>query len=482
MEIARSDGRVVLTGSSIQAPALIGISGRLGVGKTFLVTELWPPDRHTCYYLASRSTPSLIRAEFTHELARWSERSLDMGPPPTWEEIFRTLGDLAKKAPLTVVIDDAQNLIDSDGSFADALVSFWSGHTSTTLPPLTLVLCGVAENELTQTAPGDQPLQTLPIRQIDLQPLDYLAVASLLPGRTVSEILTLYGAFGGMPGYLALVPPDRPVDQVLIDLIIDPEGPVRQKIERLMEQEFTGREESVCPAILSVIATGDTTLDAMSERTGLVTRAVLRALNTLEKLGLVGFERAFQASVKHPWRARILDNAIHFYYRFVHPNRSRLATDPIAGIWKSSIAPQLDDYVGQVFDDVAKQALARHYADWSLDRPVDIGTWVGLDRNGVIYDFDLVASLEGERILTGQVNWSTEPIGIGVHRNLVYDVESLARSGIPWAVAAGAPETSAGQLYVSAGGFTDELLTFAERNAGIHLVTLDDLYRQPADP
>jgi hypothetical protein len=63
-----------------------------------------------------------------------------------------------------------------------------------------------------------------------------------------------------------------------------------------------------------------------------------------------------------------------------------------------------------------------------------------------------------------------------VHRDLLRDLDDLARSGQGWARDALAPDRSAGFLYCSAGGFSAEFQQRAEQAGNVRLVTLADLY------
>lgn len=66
-------------------------------------------------------------------------------------------------------------------------------------------------------------------------------------------------------------------------------------------------------------------------------------------------------SAKAPYRYRIKDHAVRFWYRFVHPNRSRLEL-AAAAVWATQVAPNLDPDTGGVFEDIARAAFRRHHA------------------------------------------------------------------------------------------------------------------------
>lgn len=54
------------------------------------------------------------------------------------------------------------------------------------------------------------------------------------------------------------------------------------------------------------------------------------------------------------------------------------------------------------------------------------GRWEGQDRLGRSIEIDIVAELTNRKMLTGQVKWSSAPIGPGVHYRLMRNVEDIA--------------------------------------------------------
>src|SRR5688572_25532790 len=68
--------------------------GRRRVGKTYLLTHLWGPER-TFYFTASGTSPEINRRVLIEEAALWSGEDLRPEDHPTWRNVFRTLLALA---------------------------------------------------------------------------------------------------------------------------------------------------------------------------------------------------------------------------------------------------------------------------------------------------------------------------------------------------------------------------------------------------
>jgi AAA+ ATPase superfamily predicted ATPase len=325
-------------------------------------------------------------------------------------------------------------------------------------------------------ASGSQPLYGRFALALKLQPFDYFDAARLLPGRTPREAATLYGVLGGLPRYLAAVDPDAPVAAEIARLLLVPTGEVALQVEHVIDQEQGIRNSAEYQAVLAAVAGGATLTSEIAQRAGLDDRAVRRILDVLERLDLIWRERNFDAPAKTPWRYRLADNAVRFWYRFAHTNRSRLAIGEISAVWTERVAPLLDDHMGKIFEVICREAFRRHHATWGLPGAAQWARWEDQDRNRRPIEIDLVARLDDGRILSGEVTWSSRPLGRDIHTHLLRNLEDLARSGQGWAKDALSPTRSAGQIYVAAAGFDDEFRRLAQGRSDIRLFALDDLY------
>lgn len=189
-------------------------------------------------------------------------------------------------------------------------------------------------------------------------------------------------------------------------------------------------------------------------------------------------ERNFGASPRTPWRIRVADPALQFWYRFVHPNRARLERGEAGAVWAEHVEPLLDDYMGwHVFERIVAQGYRRMHRSLRLPGATEWGRWEGRDRNRRDIEVDIVARLDDGRIVTGEVKWSRRPVDSDIHYGLLRDLEDLAASGQGWARDALREDTSAGRVYVSAAGFTDHMRELSDRAGNVQLLDLEDLYR-----
>jgi hypothetical protein len=259
--------------------------------------------------------------------------------------------------------------------------------------------------------------------------------------------------------------------------MLSPNGDVHVQLASLIEQEKGIRDTAEYRAVLTAIAAGRSLTGEIASGAGLGDRlhVVQRALQILESLCLVDRERNFGASERTPWRSRIADNAVRFWHRFVLPNRSRLERGQADAVWKGSVAPYLDTYMGKIFEGIARQAYTRYHEAWKLPADHAWSRWEGQDRNRRSIELDIVTALEDGRMLMGEVKWSSRPIGPEIHAQLTRNVEDLAHSGQKWAHDASRPDGSR-FIYYSAAGFTPAFEALARQDSRIRLITLTDMY------
>lgn len=457
-------------------PQMALLYGRRRVGKTFLLDRAWR-ELQPFYFLAADTTAERNRRDLLRELSLWSGDEIPVEDYPNWRTLFRLLASLAADQPLVVVLDEFQYLMESEEGVVSQLTAIWDREVGNR--DLTLVLCGSEVSTMSKLQAGDSPLYGRLNWMHRLRALDYRDAARFFPGRDERAWAYLYGIVGGVPRYLTALGVDEPPDEAVARTFLSPRGEIHLQMENLIEQERGIREPAAYRAVLDAVARGNTETNEIAQAAGLQDNPIKarRALETLEELELIERERNFGAGNRAAWHNRIADPALRFWYRFVHPNRSRLQSGDPLQVWRESVAPYLDDYMGKVFEELCRQGLRRYGRQWGYADIAEWGRWEGQDRNRRSIEIDLVARLTDKKILVGEVKWSSSPIDIDVHFRLRRNLEDLSISGQGWAKAALSEAESAGFLYVSAAGFTDAFQQRANEDSKIRLVTLEDLYR-----
>jgi uncharacterized protein len=456
-------------------PALGLLFGRRRLGKTFLLDRTWP-DARVFYYLAADTTPGMNRLDLLRDLAEWSGRELEATDYPSWRTVFRLFVELARGEPLIAVLDEFQYLLGGEDDVASQLVAVWDREVRDA--SLTLVLCGSEVSTMSRLREADQPLYGRFDWSHRLRAFDYFDASRMVSERQAREAAVVYGVFGGTPQYLDSIRTGETLTDAACRTMLEPGGPVRVQLENIIEQEKGIRKPAEYRAVLAAVARGRTEKNEIATAAALEGKEdVIRHIqDRLRDLGLVWSERNFGAPPNAPLRYRISDNAVRFWYRFVDPNRSHIELGEALEVWTTKVEPQLDTYMGKIFEGISREGFVRKHEMWNLPGATQWGRWEGQDRNRHPIEIDVVAKLADGSMLTGEVKWSSQPVGPSLHTNLRRDLEALAGSGIAWANAAVPAASGARFMHVSAAGFTDEFRALASGDDRISLIDLSDLY------
>jgi AAA+ ATPase superfamily predicted ATPase len=207
------------------------------------------------------------------------------------------------------------------------------------------------------------------------------------------------------------------------DLVLDPLGVLHDEPESLLLDDL--RDTTQAASILSLIGRGCHRVSEIAGRLGKPATSLGRPLRRLMEMGLVEREVPFGESTRSSRRTlyRIADPLLRFWFRFVEPNRSRLAARQVAAV-QSDVENGMVHHVASVWEDLARAAVPR--------LRVGGGNWgqasrwwgAGLDRRPL--EVDVVAeSAAGDRLLVGEVKWAAPRSAKGIFAELKKKIDRL---------------------------------------------------------
>lgn len=459
------------------SPQLALLTGRRRVGKTFLLAHCWPPAE-AFYFTASRVTPEANRQQLVSDVAAWSGVDLVPADYPSWRTVFDLLLSLHEATPKAIVLDEFQYLAEDDRGLAGVASEFnaaWE-RPRDRQPPL-VVLAGSVIGTLEALASGGAPLYGRFTWQHRLEPFDYWYAAEAAGFTDLRVRAQVYGVFGGTPRYLSAIDSSGSFEHNVQRLLLAKDGEVRTLLETALDQEDGLRDIAKYRTVLRSVAGGATERSEIANRSGLKNDRGLRdKIETLVDLGYLERRDNIDSSPTDAVRYALADSAHRFHQRFIAPNASILERQDPALLWKTKIAPELDQYMGLEFERIARQAYDRHSSTVGLPLVSRWGRWEGADRERASLEIDIVAPLLDDRTLTGSIKWNREPIGPDVHFKHLESLRRAADSGRAWAHSALRPD--APLLYVAAGGFSRAFEAVLEES-GREIIawSLEDLYR-----
>ena len=387
------------------------IYGRRRVGKTTLIRE-FVKDKKAVFFAASESTAS----DNLLSLSRCIGGKSDAPVYRDYESSLTTLFDMAESERLIFVIDEFPYLAEAYRGISSQLQILIDHRKDTS--KLFLILCGSSMSFMENQVLGYQsPLYGRRTAQFKISPFTFFDSLPFFNGFTDSDKAVLYGITGGVPEYLRKINIKKSVKENIIDLFLTSSGHLYEEPSNLIKQEL--REPSTYNVIIEAIAHGASRLNEIATRTGLENSKCGKYLTSLITLGLIRKEHPYGEKTGRRSIYRLDDQMFRFWYRFVFPNVSAVSAGLGAMVYENDIAPQLNAYMGLVFEDICKQWLFEQTKKDALPFFVSsIGRWWGNNpKLRQQEEIDIMAT-RNDYALFAECKWTNSDVGIDVCNDL----------------------------------------------------------------
>ncbi len=444
--------------------------GRRRVGKSELLRHFGEGCRQF-YFEASAGSRRDQLEDLGAELSRFSGRAIYAEQPlSSWRAAFAALSELLEHGQTMIVLDEFQFIARQEPEIGSLLNRFAAEHADN--PDLFLCLSGsdisFFEREVVGYGATTYGRRTGSLR---LLPFPWREIGAFVPGWSVEERIRAWAVFGGVPYYLKEIDSDKPLSEAIRRAILYPDGLLREEPRFLLSQESRLREQATYMSCLRAIAGGDTRLNEIAQRVGRSASDVRAFLEVLEDMGLV--ERRYpvtRASGKKVTYA-IVDPFLRFWFRFIAPRESRLATRRDADRYlEESVLPELDKFVSE-------EAFERVCQGWLGEErdAAKVGRWWGSIRrreNGQLrsraYEADVVTIDFGGRVdALGSCKWPQAGNDQHLHEAGELDKLETIRQEL---------EAPSAQLYFfDRVGFSPRLRELASERDDVHLVLAGEL-------
>ncbi len=403
------------------------VYGRRRVGKTRLLLE-WAERHDGLYTVADQSTPDQQRRYFAEAVAQRLGNFAEV-EYRDWRSLFSRLAREAKLAgwrgPL--ILDELPYLALASPELPSVLQR-WIDHEARDAR-LTVAIAGSSQRMMQGLVlAGNAPLYGRAREILDLQPLSPRHLPEAFPSGNASSWIDLYTAWGGIPRYWELAQgAGREVVDQIETLALDPLGALHREPDRLLLEEVPSALE-VRP-LLEAIGAGAHRVSEIAGRLGRPATSMARPLERLLGLGLIRREAPFGASENGSKRAvyKIADPFTRLWFRVVAPYRAQLASGSPAAR-RQRLARFWDALRSEAWEDLCRVLLPRA----SEERPVGaLGPWGPAARwwQKDAPEWDVISeSIDGERLLLGEVKWSAKPFD---RRALAQEVGALAARPAP---------------------------------------------------
>lgn len=295
--------------------------GRRRVGKTRILNEAFHQrNTQSLYLFISRKTESSLVAEFSEIIK--NELGVKFFQPQSLRDIIEFLLDYTQQQPLTVIIDEFQDIdIVNPALFSD-IQNLWDANKRKSM--MHLVCCGSLYSMMTKIFKGkDEPLFNRDDRFFKIQPLQPSYLAEVMKDHdqfNAENMLRWWCLSGGIPKYLEWLTRFSAENDDLFEAVISEFSPmIKEGTHRLVE-DF-GSEHRVYFDILGAISNGNTSRSRIENSLDMSVGVHLEKLD--EVFDVITKKRPISSKENsRDIRYSISDPFLNFWFRFIHANKS----------------------------------------------------------------------------------------------------------------------------------------------------------------
>lgn len=294
------------------------VVGRRRVGKTRLLKETFKEIKHKHLYLfISRKSENALVSEFSAILK--TELDTKFFQPESLKEIFDYLLDYSTKTPITVVVDEFQDIERVNNSLFSDLQNLWDSYKNQSM--MHLVCCGSLYNLMTRIFKEEkQPLLNRDDHFFKVNPLTPSYVKAIMEDNNKygpSDLLLWWCLSGGIPKYLEWL--NNAGNAPFKKLLSNSSPLIKEGMHRLVE-DF-GSEHRAYFDVLGAIANGHNSRPKiesfLSSGVGVILEKLEKDFDIIKKLRPITAKES-----SRDIRYKIADEFLSFWFRFIYSNRS----------------------------------------------------------------------------------------------------------------------------------------------------------------
>ena len=351
------------------------VLGRRRIGKTTLMLKSLEGVRSVYLFVTRVAEPILC------DMMQRSAEEAGVEIPGRMTRIGDLLTALmihSRMEPLTVVIDEFQELGNVDRSIYGDIQRAWDLHKDSAR--INLVVGGSVHSMMVRIfEDGREPLFGRATRKLEVRPFPVSMAKRILqdhnPSCTREDVLMLHLIAGGVPSYIGALMDSGATDRdSMLRAVVSPGSVFLREGRDMMFSEF-GRDNRTYLSILQLIASGTNRRSDMEDVLGTTAGEYLRRLET--EHGFIRRRMPMFTDDTRMGRWVISDMYLAFYFRYIQPNEAYVESGR-TDLLERAISRDLPSYEGRVLEDYFARRIAEEgtYTDiggyWNRRGDVEI--------------------------------------------------------------------------------------------------------------
>ena len=430
-----------------EGSSFVVIYGRRRVGKTTLIRE-FIRDKKALYFPADKETEAESMKRFAEFLGRYTDQGyLKDAVFDNWRSLFEIFAKHKQDEKKILVIDELPFMVDVNPAFPSILQVAWDSWFQDN--NVMLILSGSLIHMMEKyTLNYSSPLYGRRTGQIKLKQIEFQHYSKFYDNMPYRALVEHYAVTGGVPKYIELFDGKKNLYEEIQRLILDPDSLLYEEPEFLLRHEV--EEIGSYFSIIKSIAAGNHKPGKICADIGVKQNSLPKYLKTLIDLDIL--EREVPVTEDNPEKSKkslyqIKDNFLRFWFRFVYPERARLALRQFDFVQEKIKANFIDNHVAHIYENVCRSELWRLNSERKLNFN-KLGRWWNNQE-----EIDIVAlDSTGEDIVFAECKYRTQRTDADVFYDLLRKKEL-----VPW------KKESRREKFVlfSISGFTDRLIELA---------------------
>jgi len=390
---------------------LTTIKGQRRVGKTRLVSEAYRNSEHPfVYFYLKEVSENRICEEFSQVMKR--SLGVDFPVYEKFEDSFKAAFELAKEKPITLVIDEIQNIRYVNPSFFHGMQEAWDfNHLDS---HLNLIVCGSVLTDMREIFENyDQPMYNRGTSYLTLNPLKPEIIQKELlkqnPEATPEDLLMYYAVTGGVPAYMEDLENDSAFTaDRMVDSLFEMDSRFKNEGEQVIINEFREKYKDYFKIIYEV-ARGHNKSAEIHSRLPKMEKKEIDGylLNLEEKFHIIGRVSPFDGK-GDDIRYEITDNYLNLWFRFAY-GESVFRKEGIGEAAKASFLEAWPAYSGKILerwykDKFRSRGMFNVVDTWRGESPVPKAVTENGKKKFVsqVTDLDLVAR-KGKDVIIAEI-------------------------------------------------------------------------------
>ncbi len=436
---------------------MVVLYGRRRVGKTMLINKFM--QDHDCMKISFTA----VEREESELLSMMTESVLLSLAPEmvgnisfiSFESMFDYIGKQAEKERIIFFIDEYPYLVKQCPYIQSVLQKVidngWKKGN------LFFILCGsllsfMKDEVLSESA----PLHGRSSLELKLRPFNYLETADFLDGYSYEDKAICYGLSNGVAKYVEQFDPNQTLEENIIDQFYSIGGYfTEEQIKTIVTSDKLS--PAIYNSIISAVATGHTRNSEIASFVG--SDDVTYPLKVLVKAEIL--EKRVS---KKPYYI-INDSMLEFWFRYVSRAISLINAGNGALYYRSNVRDNIHDFMGRVFEKMAKEYLMMHAGQNGFPILTEIteyqDTVLDEEKKPKQIEIDLVGKNGNKTLLVGECKFTNSAFGKAELEVFMDKISYL-------------PVTDPVICIFSLNGFTDYVKKTAVK---CRLISIKDMYR-----